>query len=84
MSFWDKVGQAAKTAGEYAAKEAKNQYDGAKERSAQYAEEMPDMNDRQLAKIVLTEASKSPLKATAARRELRSRGYETLDDIKSI
>ncbi len=84
MSFWNKVGQAAKTAGEYAAKEAKNQYDGAKERSAQYAEEMPDMNDRQLAKIVLTEASKSPLKATAARRELRSRGYETLDDIKSI
>jgi hypothetical protein len=84
MSFWNKIGQAAKTAGEYAAKEAKNQYDGAKERSAQYAAEMPDMSDRQLAKIVLTEASKSPLKATAARRELRSRGYETLDDIKSI
>ena len=84
MSFWNKVGQAAKVAGEYAAKEAKNQYDGAKERSAQYAAEMPDMNDRQLAKIVLTEASKSPVKVVAARRELRSRGYETLDDIKSI
>ena len=84
MSFWNKVGQAAKVAGEYAAKEAKNQYDDAKERSAQYAEEMPDMSDRQLAKIVLTEANKSPMKVMAARKELRSRGYETLDDIKSI
>ena len=84
MSFWDKVGQAAKAAGEYAAKEAKNQYDDAKERSTQYAAEMPDMGDRQLAKIVLNEANKSPMKVMAARRELRSRGYETLDDIKNI
>ena len=42
------------------------------------------MNDRQLAKIVLTEFEKSPMKVMAARKELRSRGYETLDDIKSI
>lgn len=84
MSFWNKVGQVAKAAGEYAAKEAKNQYEGAKERSAQYAEEMPNMSDRQLAKICLTEFQKSPLKATAARKELRNRGYETMDDIKSI
>ena len=84
MSFWDKVGQVAKTAGDYAAKEAKSQYDEAKDRSAQYAEEVPNMKDRQLAKIVLTEASKSPMKAMAARKELRNRGYETLDDIKNI
>lgn len=84
MSFWNKVGQVAKTAGEYAAKEAKSQYEGAKERSTQYTDEMPNMNDRQLAKICLTEFQKSPLKATAARKELRNRGYETMDDIKSI
>jgi len=84
MSFWNKVGEAAKAAGEYAAKEAKNQYDEAKERSSQYAAEMPDMSDRQLARIVLTEANKSPIKVMAARKELRSRGYETLDDIKNI
>lgn len=42
MSFWNKVGQVAKAAGEYAAKEAKIQYDDARERSAQYAEEMPE------------------------------------------
>ena len=84
MSFWNKVGQVAKTAGEYAAKEAKSQYADAKERSAQYADEMPNMSDRQLAKICLTEFQKSPLKATAARKELRNRGYETMDDIKSI
>ncbi|MCH7328427.1 hypothetical protein [Acinetobacter modestus] len=45
---------------------------------------MPDMNDRQLARIVLTEANKSPIKVMTARKELRSRGYETLDDIKNI
>ena len=84
MSFWNKVGQAAKAAGEYAAKEAKNQYDEAKERSSQYAAEMPHMSDRQLARIVLTEANKSPMKVMAARKELRSRGYETLDEIKNI
>ncbi|MCO8055713.1 hypothetical protein [Acinetobacter towneri] len=84
MSFWNKVGQVAKAAGEYAAKEAKTQYEGAKERSAQYAEEMPDLSDRQLAKICLTEAQRSPIKAVAARKELRNRGYETMEDIKSI
>ena len=45
---------------------------------------MPDLSDRQLAKICLTEFQKSPLKATAARKELRNRGYETMDDIKGI
>lgn len=84
MSFWNKVGQVAKAAGEYAAKEAKIQYDDARERSAQYAEEMPEMSDRQLARIVLNEANKSPMKVMAARKELRNRGYETLDDIKNI
>jgi len=84
MSFWNKVGQAAKAAGEYAAKEIKNEYEGAKERSAQYADEMPDMSDRQLAKICLTESQKSPLKAMAARKELKNRGYETMEEIKSI
>ncbi len=28
MSFWNKVGQVAKVAGEYAAKEIKNEYEG--------------------------------------------------------
>lgn len=42
------------------------------------------MSDRQLARIVLNEANKSPMKVMAARKELRNRGYETLDDIKNI
>lgn len=84
MSFWNKVGQVAKVAGEYAAKEIKNEYEGAKERSSQYSQEMPELSDKQLANIILTEASRSPLKLIAARKELRSRGYETMEDIERI
>ena len=57
MSFWNKVGQVAKVAGEYAAKEIKNEYEGAKERSSQYSQEMPELSDKQLANIILTEDS---------------------------
>ena len=80
MSFWNKVGNVARAAGEFATKEIEN----AKERSSEYLERMPELSDQKLAKIVLTEAKSSPLKVLAARKELRNRGYESLDDIKNI
>ncbi|MDU4393485.1 MAG: hypothetical protein E7I55_05790 [Acinetobacter ursingii] len=86
MSFWNKVGKAALSVGEYAAKEAKNQYDAAKERTAEYADEMPKLRDDQLAEIALNEYLKksSPLRVIAARKELKKRGFETLEDIRQI
>ena len=47
MSFWNKVGNVARAAGEFATKEIEN----AKERSSEYSERMPELSDQKLAKI---------------------------------
>lgn len=45
---------------------------------------MPSLNDRELARIVAKERSSSPLKASAARQELKNSGYSTTEKIKSL
>tara|TARA_R110002167_G_scaffold365855_2_gene591646 strand:+ start:353 stop:1438 length:1086 start_codon:yes stop_codon:yes gene_type:complete len=61
----------AKKIGSTALDEAKNAVD----RSQQYRAEMPDKSDSELAKIVNREMNSSPLKASAANKELKSRGH---------
>ena len=76
MGFWDTVGKAAKAVAD-GSKEFK-------ERRAQYDEEMSSKSDRELARIVVNEHSRSPLKATSARVELRNRGYSDIEDVKRL
>lgn len=79
MSFWKKAGELALKTGSYALKEVK----AANERSAQYNEEMPGKNDDELIRIIKKEKSSSPLKASAAYKELKNRGYDP-EDIKTL
>ncbi|EGF2049608.1 hypothetical protein IB428_004641 [Salmonella enterica] len=80
MGFWDKARDVAKSAGKVAWEQTK----AANERVQQYKDEMPSLNDRELARIVAKERSSSPLKASAARQELKNRGYSTTEEIKSL
>ncbi len=70
MSFWKKAGELASKTGSYALKEVK----AANERSKQYNEEMPEKNDDELIRIIKKERSSSPVKASAAYKELKNRG----------
>lgn len=79
MSFWNKLGELALKTGSYALKEAR----AASERSVQYSEEMPEKNDHELISIIKKEHTSSPLKASAAYKELKNRGYEP-EDIKKL
>ena len=75
MGFWDTAGKLAMKAVSLAFEEAKK----ATERSKEYANEMPSKTDSQLLSIVKNERSSSPLKAGAAYKELKNRGYEPKD-----
>ncbi len=75
MGFWDTAGELAKKAGKFAYEETKK----AKERAKEYEIEMPNKSDSQLLSIVRNERLTSPLRAGAAYKELKSRGYETKD-----
>ncbi len=79
MGFWDSAGKLAMKAGSFALEEAKK----SSERSREYAEEMPNKTDSQLVSIVKNERSSSPIKAGAAFKELKSRGYDA-EDIKRM
>lgn len=79
MGFWDTAGKLAMKAGSIALEEAKK----ANERTKEYAEEMPNKTDSQLASIVKNEKSSSPIKAGAAFKELKNRGYDA-EDIKRM
>ena len=59
-------------AGSIALEEAKK----ASERSREYADEMRNKTDSQLLSIVKNERSSSPIKAGAAYKELKNRGYD--------
>lgn len=78
MGFWSTVGGIALKAGNAALKEGKE----AVERSKQYKDEMPEKKDDDLLIIIKKERSRSPLKASAAMKELESRGYSK-EEIKS-
>jgi len=79
MGFWDKAADLAKKAGGTVLDEAK----AAGERSKQYNAEMPSKSDSELVSILKNERSRSPLKAGAASKELKSRGYNG-EDIKNM
>ncbi|WP_024612082.1 hypothetical protein [Pseudoalteromonas sp. TB64] len=79
MSFWKKAGELAMKAGSAIADEAKE----AGERNKEYKAEMPNKSDSDLARIVNNERSRSPLKASAAFKELKSRGFSP-EDIKGM
>jgi hypothetical protein len=80
MGFWDTVGKASKAVGEFALDEAKQ----AKGRSSEYSQEMPSKGDRELARIVISDLSRTPLRSMAARKELRNRGIQDNQDIKNL
>ncbi|WP_273840525.1 hypothetical protein [Providencia rettgeri] len=80
MSFWDK----AKAVGKAVGKEAWEQTKAASERSRNYSEEMPMKTDRELARIVVNERSHSPMKAGAALKELKNRGYTNTQEVKDL
>lgn len=71
MSFWKKAGELALKAGSAALSEVS----AAGERTKQYKEEMLSKDDDELVKIIKKERSSSPLMASAAMQELKSRGY---------
>lgn len=71
MSFWKKAGELAMKAGSSALNEAR----AAGERSQQYKEEMPPKSDSELFQIAKRDRESSPLRASAAGQELKSRGY---------
>ncbi len=73
MSFWKKAGDLALKTGGAVLGEIK----AAGERTEQYKEEMPSKNDESLFKIIEKERAGSPLKASAAMQELKSRGYSS-------
>ena len=80
MGFWYTVGKASKAVGEFALDEAKQ----AKGRSSEYSQEMPSKGDRELARIVISDLSRTPLWSMAARKELRNRGIQDNQDIKNL
>ena len=75
MGFWDKAADLAKKAGSAAIDE----FNAAGDRNKEYKESMTLMSDQELAKIATSERElkSSPLKAGAAIKELKSRGYTT-------
>ncbi|MCK4841936.1 MAG: hypothetical protein KAT04_08640 [Methylococcales bacterium] len=75
MSFWSKAGELAVKAGGAALNEVKEAGDRAK----QYKAEMPEKDNDELLKIVKRDRSSSPLKAQAAFKELKDRGYDAED-----
>lgn len=77
MGFWNTVGNIAGKVGSYALEEAK----AATNRSKEYGAEMPSKSDNELMAIISKELTRSPLKAGAASKELKSRGYSS-EDIK--
>ena len=80
MGFWDTVGKASKVVGEF----AKDEFKQAKERNSEYSEEMPSKSDRELARIVINDLSRAPLRSMAARKELRNRGIQSNEDIRDL
>lgn len=80
MGFWDTVGKASKAVGEFALDEAKQ----AKERSSEYSQEMPSKGNSELARIVVNELTRTPLKSMAARRELGNRGIKENQEIRDL
>jgi len=79
MGFWDKAGELAKKAGSAVLDEAK----AAGDRNKEYKAQMPNKSDAQLVSIVKNERTSSPLKSSAAFKELKSRGYDA-EDIKAM
>ncbi|MFC3033325.1 hypothetical protein ACFOEE_12415 [Pseudoalteromonas fenneropenaei] len=79
MSFWKKVGELAVKAGGAIVDEAK----AANERCKEYRAEMPSKSDSELARIMERERTRTPLRATAAFQELKSRGYSP-EEIKNL
>lgn len=67
MGFWDVVGKAANS--------LMNEVKDAAERNQAYKSEMLSKSDNELAGIIKREHRNSPLKASAAMQELKSRGY---------
>jgi hypothetical protein len=45
---------------------------------------MPSKGDRELARIVISDLSRTPLRSMAARKELRNRGIQDNQDIKNL
>lgn len=45
---------------------------------------MPSKSDRELARIVVNDLSRTPLRSMAARRELRNRGIQDNQDIRNL
>jgi hypothetical protein len=79
MGFWSSVGELAKKAGNAALDEAK----AANDRTKVYKAEMPNKSDDELVQIISKDMKRSPLKASAATRELKSRGYSP-EEIKNM
>ncbi|EOC1805612.1 hypothetical protein ACI1G1_003398 [Vibrio cholerae] len=77
MSFWKSVGKIAASVGSAVVDEAK----AANERNKQYKSDMESESDHRLKSIMVNDFSHSPLKASAARRELLNRGYSE-DELK--
>lgn len=71
MSFWKGVGKIAASVGSAVVDEVK----AANERSKQYKSDMKGKTDRRLKSIMVNDLRTSPLKASAAKRELLNRGY---------
>lgn len=72
MGFWESVGKMVGS--------AVNEVKEAGDRAKLYKLEMADKSDNDLAYIIKSERATSPLKASAAFQELKSRGY-TQEDI---
>ena len=79
MSFWKKAGELAAKTGSVITEQVRD----ANERTKQYKTEMPSKSDSELAKILNKERSRSPLKASAAYQELKSRGFSP-EEIKNL
>jgi hypothetical protein len=79
MGFWDKAAGLAKKAGSAVIDEAK----AASDRTKEYKAEMPSKNDDELAQIISKDMKRSPLRAGAASRELKNRGYSP-EEIKNM
>lgn len=68
MGFWDAVGKIAGS--------AMNEVKEAGERAKVYRDEMLDKSENELARIIKRDRGSSPLRAGAAMKELRNRGYD--------
>ncbi|MBW3118784.1 MULTISPECIES: hypothetical protein [Enterobacterales] len=80
MSFWDKAKEIGKAVGKEAWEQSKSAY----ERQRNYMDEMPTKSDRELARIVINERGSSPMKAGAALKELKNRGYSSTQQVKDL